>query len=136
MPIARGALLPLLFSLLSLVRLGRSVAAADVYNGSSLSSSLSSAFRDLNITVGGKLRLAVPFEKDCFSIVEGQNVGASPAVCADLQANYTNPLYRVTHFSAYMNVCVPSRACSAHGWLLIYALPADTMGNMPSFERN
>ncbi|KAI1789969.1 FAD-binding domain-containing protein [Ganoderma leucocontextum] len=78
-------------------------AVADLLDATPPSSSLSSAFHLLNITVGGSLHTFVPFEKACSSILEGQPVNVSAAACAALQANYTNPLYRVDHFGAYMN---------------------------------
>ena len=98
----RGSLLSILFALL--VRCDPAHAAADLLDVTLQSSSLSSAFRALNSTVGGRLGTAVPFEKACFSIVEGQHVNVSAAACAALQANYTNPLYRVDYFGAYMLV--------------------------------
>ena len=136
MLVARGALPPLVLALLGLSSAERTAAVADLFNGSSSSSSSSSPFDQLNITVGGRLRSAVPFEKDCFSIVEGTHVAVSPDACAALQANYTNPLYRAAYFGSYTSVRVPSAACPEHGWSLTHALSADTMGNVPSFERN
>ncbi|PIL27745.1 hypothetical protein GSI_10898 [Ganoderma sinense ZZ0214-1] len=96
----RGSLLPVLFALL--VRCDPAQAVADLLDAASQSSSLSSALRLLNSTIGGKLRTAVPFEKACFSIVEGLHVNVSAAACAALQTNYTNPVYRVDYFGAYM----------------------------------
>ncbi|KAM5541133.1 hypothetical protein V8D89_005062 [Ganoderma adspersum] len=118
MAVARGALLPLLFALLGLLHLERAGAVADPF--SDASSSLSSAFSSLNATVGGRLHSAVPFERDCFSVVEGEPANVSAVGCATLQANYTNPLYRVAHFAAYMTpqweTCQSSEA--ADGCLL------------------
>ncbi|KAI0711522.1 FAD-binding domain-containing protein [Earliella scabrosa] len=56
----------------------------------------------LNITVGGRLKAAEPFEKACFSTVQGKPVTVDSSACSALQANYTNPSYRVEHFGAYM----------------------------------
>ncbi|KAI0371373.1 FAD-binding domain-containing protein [Pilatotrama ljubarskyi] len=67
-----------------------------------LSTQLLSAFSQLNATVGGRLRTAVPFERPCFSIYEGKRVPVDQAACNAIQANYTDPTYRVTHFGAYM----------------------------------
>ena len=103
MAITRRTLLPL-FALLGLFHLERIGALAHPFTDGP-SSSLSSAFSRLNVTVGGRLHSAVPFEKDCFSTVEGRPANASAEGCATLQANYTNPLYRVFHFAAYMTVC-------------------------------
>ncbi|PIL34937.1 hypothetical protein GSI_02724 [Ganoderma sinense ZZ0214-1] len=101
MLVVRRALPPvLLFSLLGFFNPDRTSAVAEPLNNDA--SSLSSAFAHLNAMVGGRLNLAVPFEQACFSVLDGQHANASAAACADLQANYTDPLYRVTHFSAYM----------------------------------
>ena len=106
MAVTRGAPLPLLFVLLGFLHLVERVGAiADHFHDASSSSSLSSAFNRLNVSVGGRLHSAVPFEKDCFSVVEGRPANVSAVGCATLQANYTNPLYRVANFAAYMNVC-------------------------------
>ncbi|PIL34928.1 hypothetical protein GSI_02715 [Ganoderma sinense ZZ0214-1] len=94
------ALGPLLFALLGLLNRDRTAAVAEPLNDASRT--LSSAFAHLNVTVGGRLNSAAPFEQACFSILEGQHVNASATACADLQANYHNPLYRVANFSAYM----------------------------------
>ncbi|KAI1789988.1 FAD-binding domain-containing protein [Ganoderma leucocontextum] len=101
MVIARSSLLPLLLALPGLFNTAHTTAVADLLDAAS-PSSLSSAFHRLNVTVGGRLHTAVPFENACFSILEGQHVNVSAAACAALQANYTNPLYRVDHFGAYM----------------------------------
>ena len=108
MAVTRRTLLPL-FALLGLLRLERTGARADPFSDAS-SSSLSAAFNRLNVTVGGRLHSAVPFEKDCFSIVEGRPANASAEGCATLQANYNNPLYRVANFAAYMTVCSVPRS--------------------------
>ncbi|KAI1782089.1 FAD-binding domain-containing protein [Ganoderma leucocontextum] len=102
MVIARASLLPL-FALPGLFNPAHTTAVADLLDATPPSSSLSSAFHLLNITVGGSLHTSVPFEKACSSILEGQPVNVSAAACAALLANYTNPLYRVDHFGAYMN---------------------------------
>ena len=62
----------------------------------------------LNITVGGRLKAAEPFEKACFSTVQGKPVTVDSSACSALQANYTNPSYRVEHFGAYMIVSLRS----------------------------
>ena len=108
MTVARGAPLPLLFVLLGLLHLVEGAGAiSDHFSDASPSSpsSLSSAFNRLNVSVGGRLHSTVPFERDCFSVVEGLPANVSAVGCAILQANYTNPLYRVANFAAYMNVC-------------------------------
>ena len=108
MTVMRRTLLPL-FALLGLLDLERTGSLAEgVSDGSS--SSLSSALSRLNVTVGGRLHYAVPFEKDCFSTVEGRPANASAEGCATLQANYNNPLYRVANFAAYMTVCSVPRS--------------------------
>ncbi|KAM5541134.1 hypothetical protein V8D89_005063 [Ganoderma adspersum] len=93
-------LLPLLLALLGLNP--ERTAAVTGFEATSQPSSLSSAFHSLNLTVGGRLHSAVPFEQACFSTHEGQHVDVSSAACATIQANYTDPLYRVAHFGAYM----------------------------------
>ncbi|KAI0765219.1 FAD-binding domain-containing protein [Fomes fomentarius] len=65
-------------------------------------SSFFNAFDLLNITIGGRLKAAVPFEAACFSTVQGKPTTVLPSACAALQANYTDPTYRVNHFGAYM----------------------------------
>ena len=129
MAIVRGALLPLLFALLGILHPERAGVVASFDDASSLAA----AFSRLNVTVGGRLHSAVPFEKDCFSTVEGQPANASAEGCAALQANYTNPLYRMANFAAYMAVrCIfhsfrthrrVAHLCSLH--------PAATMGDLP-----
>ncbi|KAI0712970.1 FAD-binding domain-containing protein [Cerioporus squamosus] len=64
--------------------------------------SLLSALSILNTTVGGRLNRAVPFEAPCFSTVEGKSVPVDAAACAAIQSNYSDPLFRVTNFGAYM----------------------------------
>ena len=104
MAVMRRTLLPLVFALLGLLDSEGTGALADSFSGGS-SFSLSSAFSRLNTTVGGRLHSAVPFEKDCFSVVQGRPANVSTVGCASLLADYTNPLYRVSYFAAYMNVC-------------------------------
>ena len=102
MVLVRGSLLPLLLAVLGRFDPVHATAVADLLDASQ--SSLYSAFHLLNATVGGRLRIAVPFENACFSTVEGQHVNVSAAACATLHANYTNPVYRVDYFGAYMLV--------------------------------
>ncbi|EJF63609.1 FAD-binding domain-containing protein [Dichomitus squalens LYAD-421 SS1] len=96
--------LPLLFALLGAFDRVRGTGVDALLNTSTkgLKSNFFDAFDILNITVGGRLHKALPFERPCFSIVEGKHVNVSEAACAALQANYTNPVYRVEHFGAYM----------------------------------
>ncbi|KAI0777356.1 FAD-binding domain-containing protein [Trametes elegans] len=63
---------------------------------------LISALDALNATVGGRLQTAVPFERPCFSIYEGKEVGDDPAECSVVQGNYADPSFRVNRFAAYM----------------------------------
>ncbi|RPD55527.1 FAD-binding domain-containing protein [Lentinus tigrinus ALCF2SS1-7] len=65
-------------------------------------SSVPSALSQLNATVGGRLKAAVPFESPCFSTVEGEATVVDSAACAAIQSGYTDPTFRVTHFGAYM----------------------------------
>ena len=58
----------------------------------------------LNETVGGKLGRGVPISRPCFSIFDGKNVSMDPDACAELQANYLDPGFRVPQFGAYMQV--------------------------------
>ena len=102
MAVARGSLL--LFALLGLSDPARATTVVDLVDAVSQSSSLPFAFHFLNVSVGGRLHAATPFENACFSILQGQHVNVSAAACAALQANYTNPVYRVDHFGAYMLV--------------------------------
>ena len=104
MLVAGGALPTLLLAILVLFDTERTTVVAEPLDDASQYASLSSAFHGLNVSVGGRLNVAVPFEQACFSILEGQHVNVSAAACADVQGNYTNPLYRAAHFSAYMTV--------------------------------
>lgn len=58
----------------------------------------------LNATVGGRLHAATPFALPCFSKFDGRLVEVNQAACAVIQANYTNPEFRMASFSANMNV--------------------------------
>lgn len=70
------------------------------------SSISSSQWQSLNNTLGGKLYNALPLAAPCFSVVNGANVSVNAAACSDVEANYTDPLYRVEKFGAYMFVCI------------------------------
>lgn len=70
------------------------------------SSISSSQWQSLNHTLGGKLYSALPLAAPCFSVVNGANVSVNSAACSDVEANYTDPLYRVEKFSAYMFVSI------------------------------
>jgi hypothetical protein len=59
----------------------------------------------LNATVGGRLHSAKPFALPCFSKYNGQSVAVDDKACAQIQANYTSPTFRLASFSASMNVC-------------------------------
>ncbi|EPT05701.1 hypothetical protein FOMPIDRAFT_1045016 [Fomitopsis schrenkii] len=56
----------------------------------------------LNLTVGGRLHQATPWELPCFSEYNGEPVAPDAVACAAIQANYTSPFERVKHFGAYM----------------------------------
>ncbi|KAI0824884.1 FAD-binding domain-containing protein [Trametes gibbosa] len=56
----------------------------------------------LNITVGGRLHSAEPFEKPCFSSYEGRASRVEATACSVVMANYTDPTYRVKQFGGYM----------------------------------
>jgi hypothetical protein len=58
----------------------------------------------LNATVDGRLHAAKPVSAPCYSTFDGRHVGRDSTSCAIVEANYTNPLYRVTQPGAYM-VC-------------------------------
>ncbi|KAJ7270281.1 hypothetical protein C8J57DRAFT_306342 [Mycena rebaudengoi] len=58
----------------------------------------------LNATVGGRLHSAKPFALPCFSKYNGQSVAVDDKACAQIQANYTSPTFRLASFSASMNV--------------------------------
>ncbi len=134
MVVAHRPILPILFALLGLFNTAHATAVADLLD--TASQSLSSAFHLFNVTVGGKLHTAVPFEKACFSILDGKHANVSATACTALQANYTNPVYRVDHFGAYMLVSsFPTYSDTAFfsPVLLISAAP---MGNMSSLERD
>ena len=97
--------LPLLFALLAVLYPVRATGVESLLDPSAIyTSELYNAFDILNVTVGGRLHAALPFERACFSTVEGKHVNVSEAACAALQANYTNPVYCVAHFGAYMLV--------------------------------
>ncbi len=68
------------------------------------SASLLFALSALNTTVGGRVKRAIPFEAPCFSIVEGKSVPVDVAACKDIQSNYTDAFFRVSHSGAYMLV--------------------------------
>ncbi|KAI0707570.1 FAD-binding domain-containing protein [Cerioporus squamosus] len=71
-------------------------------SGPTVPSAVLSSLNDLNATVGGRLKAAVPFESPCFSTVEGDSVPVDSAACAEIQSSYTDPTFRVEHFGAYM----------------------------------
>lgn len=56
----------------------------------------------LNESVDGRLFAVTPWELPCFSNLNGVAVARNDTECAAIQANYTNPLFRATHFGAYM----------------------------------
>lgn len=56
----------------------------------------------LNASVGGRLHATIPFELPCFSTFGGESVVPDPAACAMTQENYTDPVFRVARFGAYM----------------------------------
>ncbi|THH00708.1 hypothetical protein EW026_g1844 [Hermanssonia centrifuga] len=58
----------------------------------------------LNTTVSGRLYATVPFELPCFSTYNGHPVTTDAAACTSIQDNYTDPVFRVAHFGAYMIV--------------------------------
>ncbi len=112
MVVAPTHLLAALLALGTLVDSSLASAVPDeLATSSSDSASLESAFSSLNATVGGRLKRAVPFEAPCFSMVEGQSVQADTAACSAIQASYTDPTFRVTHFGAYMLVSPHFRLC-------------------------
>lgn len=57
----------------------------------------------LNKAFHGKLQLATPLALPCFSRFGTTNTTPNPSQCAEIQENYTSPLYRVDRFSAYFN---------------------------------
>ncbi|KAL7283964.1 hypothetical protein ACG7TL_001236 [Trametes sanguinea] len=113
-------------------------------NRTTVASKLMSALVTLNATVGGRLHASVPLDKPCFSIYEGRHVPVDPVACATVQSNYTNPAFRLEHFSAYM--LLQSETCQASHvpdqCVLDYTSPSDTeaytgvdcrLGNIPSY---
>ena len=81
------------------------LADATLFNTTiSSATNLFSALDILNATLGGRVHAAVPFEKPCFSTYEGKPNARDNATCAAIQANYTDPTFRVQHFGAYMLV--------------------------------
>lgn len=69
----------------------------------------------LNLTVGGRLHQATPWELPCFSEYNGEPVAPDAVACAAIQANYTSPFERVKHFGAYMMVRVRLSALRSDG---------------------
>ncbi len=67
----------------------------------------------LNTTVSGRLYATVPFELPCFSTYNGHPVTTDAAACTSIQDNYTDPVFRVAHFGAYMIVSSISYALSS-----------------------
>ncbi|CCM05083.1 uncharacterized protein FIBRA_07290 [Fibroporia radiculosa] len=49
----------------------------------------------LNATLGGRLYFNAPWELPCFSEYNGEPVTPNATACAAIQANYTDPMYRV-----------------------------------------
>ncbi|EPQ60158.1 FAD-binding domain-containing protein [Gloeophyllum trabeum ATCC 11539] len=56
----------------------------------------------LNVTVGGRLSEAKPVALPCFHYYEGQAVQRNDGECAQVEAGYTSPTYRVSRFNDYM----------------------------------
>jgi hypothetical protein len=71
------------------------------------------ALAALNATVAGRVHTAKPVSAPCYTTFGGQLVGRDNASCAVVEANYTNPLFRVQHFGAYM-VRRTAYSCSSH----------------------
>jgi nitrilase len=57
----------------------------------------------LNDSVSGHLHTATPLSLPCFSIFNGQTVSPDPALCAQIQANYTSDTFRAQFYSGFMN---------------------------------
>ncbi|TFK90401.1 FAD-binding domain-containing protein [Polyporus arcularius HHB13444] len=108
------------------------------------SASLLFALSALNATVGGRVKRAIPFEAPCFSIVEGKSVPVDVAACKDIQFNYTDASFRVSHSGAYMlpqwETCQSSP--TTEGCLLDSSDPANPLaiqgvncqlGNIPQY---
>lgn len=75
------------------------------------------AWNDLNTTIGGRLHVGEPFEKACFSTFNGNPINPDASACSALQQNYTNPLFRVQQFGAYMLVSshqMPDQVAEPH----------------------
>jgi hypothetical protein len=68
----------------------------------SLASTASTADWDsLNKTLNGHLHAATPLASPCFAQVNVKAVASHPEVCAEIQAQYTNPRFRVDQFAAH-----------------------------------
>jgi FAD/FMN-containing dehydrogenase len=58
-------------------------------------------WNSLNKTLKGQLKGATPLASPCFSQVNGITVASQADKCAGIQAQYTNPRFRVDQFAAY-----------------------------------
>ncbi|KAI0751340.1 FAD-binding domain-containing protein [Daedaleopsis nitida] len=102
MVVAQSSLLAALLAFTAVVDNALAFALPQDADSNVTTNSSFNQFDSLNFTVGGRLKSAVPFEAPCFSTVQGESRTVDPSACSALQSNYTNPLYRVTHFGAYM----------------------------------
>ncbi|KAJ7866509.1 FAD-binding domain-containing protein [Mycena leptocephala] len=89
----------------------------------------------LNATVGGRLHAATPFALPCFSKFDGQPVEVNQAACAVIQANYTNPEFRMASFSANMNPQWETCMATGAGCLLDSAYPSSSATNGTSCDQ-
>lgn len=99
---------------------------------STVPSAVPSTLNNLNATVGGRLKAAIPFESPCFSTVQGHSVPIDPAACAEIQASYTDPTFRVKHFGAYM--LVSSHITSPERAVLMLYSHAAAVGDMSTLR--
>ncbi|KAJ3491203.1 hypothetical protein NLI96_g878 [Meripilus lineatus] len=100
------------------------------------------AWNDLNTTIGGRLHVGEPFEKACFSTFNGNPINPDASACSALQQNYTNPLFRVQQFGAYMLPQWETCQATGDGCLLDSSNPSNPVaftgvncqnGNVPPF---
>ncbi|KAJ5178275.1 FAD-binding type 2 [Penicillium coprophilum] len=59
--------------------------------------------KDLNVTVGGRIKHLTPFSLPCFSSYNGKPVIRDNTACAAIQTNYSDPWLRTNSPNGYMN---------------------------------
>ena len=71
----------------------------------------------LNDSVDGRLHEGFPLSLPCFSKYDDSPIQPDKQLCEVIQGNYTSPVFRVSHFGAYM--MVRSVLSCYHKWLVL-----------------